>query len=112
MSVDEQIQRVTASLSHLDGFRIKKMFGGASVYSEEVVFCMITRDGIPHFRIGEENIEEYKVAGMKPFAPKGRQSKMIMPYYTVPEGLWEDQEKLEQWVEKALVEAKSAKKKK
>ena len=112
MEVDQVIEQVQGHLGHLPGFRFKKMFGGASIYSDDVVFCMITREGVPHFRIGPGNLQDFKDEDQVPFAPKTKSKKLQpMPYYTVPSELWEDQRKLEVWVGKAISEAKAAKKK-
>lgn len=111
--VEIQLQVFTERLGHLEGFRSRKMFGGASLYSEEVVFCMITKAGIPHFRIGDNNLQDYLDAGQKPFSPGDGKGKMKkggkMPYYTIPEEVMADQIKLEAWAAKAITASKKAK---
>ena len=109
--VELQIEELSGRLGHMPGFRFKKMFGGASLYSDEVVFCMITRNGTPHFRIGPSNLPDYEKAGQKPFAPGGKHGDKAMPYYTIPANVMEDQVELEKWASKAVVAAKEAKKK-
>lgn len=107
--VEIQIEEMTQRLGHLSGFRSKKMFGGASLYSDEVVFCMITRSGVPHLRVGPSNIQDYERAKQRAFVPGGKHGDMSMPYYTIPESVMEDQIQLEVWAGKAIVAAKEAK---
>lgn len=109
--VELQIEELTDRLGHMPGFRHKKMFGGASLYSDEVVFCMITRNGTPHFRIGPSNIVDFENAKQKPFAPGGKHGDQTMPYYTIPADVMDDQVQLEHWAAKAVTAAKEAKKK-
>jgi TfoX/Sxy family transcriptional regulator of competence genes len=87
------------------------MFGGASLYSQEVVFCMITREGRPHFRIGPSNLDDFIAAGQVPFKPGGKYGDGEMPYYTIPQYVMDDQILLEEWAANAIVAAKAAKKK-
>lgn len=109
--VQIQIDLMTERLGHMEGFRVKKMFGGASLYSKEVVFCMITSAGIPHFRVGPGNIEDYKNAGQSAFAPMMKKGRGQMPYYTIPKEVMSDQNQLEEWAGKAVMAAQLAKKK-
>ncbi len=109
--LDSTISLVSDALSHLSGFRVKKMFGGASVYSDDVVFCMITSEAIPHFRIGAGNLTDFQSEGMEPFVHISKKGKRTeMPYYTIPERLWSNQKELETWVQKSVAEAVRAKK--
>ena len=109
--VELQIEELSERLGHMPGFRHKKMFGGASLYSDDVVFCMITRNGIPHFRIGPSNLSDFEKAGQKAFAPGGKHGDKTMPYYTIPSDVMDDQLQLEKWASKAVKAAKEAKKK-
>ena len=110
-NLDSTIDYVSEALGHMSGFRVKKMFGGASVYSNDIVFCMITDKAIPHFRIGPGNLPDFESEGMEPFVHISKKGKRTeMPYYTVPERLWSNQEELEIWVQKSIEEAIKAKK--
>ncbi|MDX1686080.1 MAG: TfoX/Sxy family protein [Saprospiraceae bacterium] len=107
--VDEALDMLVPRFSHLPGFKYRKMFGGASLYSDGLVFCLITNEGIPHFRIADSNIQDYIDAGQEAFSPKMKNAKGVMPYYTIPEEVIEDQLKLEEWAEKAIRAAREAK---
>ncbi len=111
MSVsDEYIDFVRDLLSPLGEITVRRMFGGAGIYSDGLFFALIENDTL-RFKVDESNRADFEEAGMGPFKPY-KDKKEIMQYYEVPIEVLEDGPTLSDWAEKALDVARTAKKKK
>lgn len=86
----------------------RKMFGGVGVYIDGIFCAIISSSNTFYLRVGPNNIEDYKQAGMQKF-PGGKGAGM--PYYEVPEDVVEDSSTLDEWAHRAKEEALAAKKK-
>ncbi len=90
----------------------RRMFGGFGIFLVGVMFGLIGFDEL-FFKVDDGNQSDYEHAGMGPFSYQGRNGRISMSYWRVPEEIFEDPEQLSQWAEKALAAArrvKSAKK--
>jgi len=62
----------------------------------------IKKNGKLYFKVGDYNRADYEKHGSKPFTYTGQKGKTYeMSYWEVPDDCLEDQEMLEQFVEKA-----------
>ncbi len=86
----------------------RKMFGGVGVYVDRVFCAIISSSNTFYLRVGPNNIEDFKQAGMQKF-PGGKGAGM--PYYEVPEDVLEDSSSLDEWAARAKDAAAAAKKK-
>ncbi len=93
----EQLESVTPC-------RSRKMFGGAGIYQDDIMFGLISSDNQLYFRVDDNNRPDFEAAGMPQF--------MSMPYFQLSEELLEDEAAVRPWVEKALAAAIAGKKKK
>ena len=91
---------VVDQLGKLGYVTIKKMFGGAGIYYEGLIFGLLA-DDILYFKEDDYNKSDYIMAGMKPFKPFDNKP-MVMPYYEVPVDILENREQLAEWAKKAL----------
>ncbi|HZK85898.1 MAG TPA: TfoX/Sxy family protein [Desulfosporosinus sp.] len=73
---------VGEQLAQLGFVTIKKMFGCASLYYEDLIFAIIG-DDVLYFKVDDSNKSHYEREGMKPFQPFDDRP-MIMPYYELP----------------------------
>ena len=89
---------VVDQLGKLGYVTIKKMFGGAGIYYEGLIFGLLA-DDILYFKVDDSNKSDYLIADMKPFEDK----PMLMPYYEVPVDILENREQLAEWAKKALI---------
>ena len=88
----------------------KKMFGGIGIFSDSMMFALITGEDIFMLKTNESNRADFESLGMPPFTIKGKAG--AMPYYTVPEEVLEQTHELKIWADKAFEVAQKAKKKK
>ncbi|WP_088186135.1 TfoX/Sxy family protein [Desulfosporosinus sp. FKA] len=102
MSVSDSFKEyVIDQLGKLGFVTVKKMFGGASIYYDGLIFGLLA-DDVLYFKVDDSNKSDYIMAGMKPFKPFD-DKPMLMPYYEVPVDILENREQLAEWAMKALL---------
>ena len=97
----DQLRRV------LPDVRARRMFGGAGLYSGELIFALVDDDML-YFKVDGETRPDYEARGLRPFQPFG-EGTATMQYYPLPEDLLEDPEALRPWSEAAVAVARRAK---
>lgn len=89
-------------LDQLDGWgnvHIKKMFGGAALYQEELAFGMIAHNRV-YLKVDSSNIDKYEKAGctqLKPF----KNNKTVLSFYNVPDEIFEDADEFKKWAQES-----------
>lgn len=91
---------VEEQLDALSGLRIKRMFGGFGLYSNEVFFAIIHGEKL-YFRTDDETRKHYEAAGMEVFITPGRKTP-LRKYYEVPLAVIERRRELTIWAREAL----------
>lgn len=95
-------------LAHFEPLRIKRMFGGAGIYSGEIFFAILVDDAL-YLKVGDSNRAEYEQRGLGPFTYETKTGRTgTMSYYPVPPEVLEDPEVLGLWVRGALEAARQA----
>jgi len=106
---DEFVEYVIDQLRAWQDVQVRKMFGGAGLYSAGVMFGLIA-DDVAYLKVDDANRQEYVQAGSAPFQPFPDKKKMIMTsYYEIPPGVLEDPAQLAEWAERSLVVARKEK---
>ena len=100
MSVSEEyIEYVIDQLTGFGAVTSRRMFGGAGLYHNGVMFALIADDTL-YFRVDDTNRSDYEDAGSGPFLPYPGKSS-VMPYYEVPVDIIETRDMLARWAEDA-----------
>jgi DNA transformation protein len=81
----------------------KSMFGGFGVFHEGDMFGLIAGD-VFYLKADDSNREDYVKRGSPQYKP--------MPYFRVPDDIFEDADELTKWAQKAVAVAHTAPKKK
>jgi DNA transformation protein len=82
--------------------RIRPMFGGAGIYSGDLMFGLIADERI-YLKVDDTNRADFEAEHCGPFvyrAPDGKE--MPMGYYAAPDRLYDEPEELKAWAMKAL----------
>jgi DNA transformation protein len=92
---------------------IKRMFGGAGIWSEGLMFGLIF-DGAIFLKVDETSIPDFEREGSKPFVytrakSKGRVGRASLSYWRLPERLYDDPDELAVWANRALTIAERKK---
>jgi DNA transformation protein len=100
------LEQIAAQLGGLPELAIRRMFGGAGLYSAGVFFGVVDDDRV-YFRIGDGNREDFKRAGSVAFQPVPQ--KPAMAYFSVPTMVIARSERFVEWAKKAVDAARAAK---
>jgi DNA transformation protein len=92
---------------------MKRLFGGAGLYSESLMFGLVF-DGAIYLKVDETSIPDFEREGSKPFVysrakSPGRVGRHSMSYWRLPERLYDDPDELVVWAERALAIAERKK---
>ena len=92
------------------GFRpvsVRRMFGGAGIYADGVMFGLIADDVI-YLKAGESNEADFLAEDLPPLTYRaGNGKRAIMSYRRMPDRLYDDPDELAQWASRALAAAMS-----
>ncbi|HVJ47892.1 TfoX/Sxy family protein [Desulfitobacterium sp.] len=103
MAVSESFKDYVLDQLELFGsVTIKKMFGGAGIYHDGLIFGLLA-DDVLYFKVDDSNRSDYEQAEMEPYRPSFVNKPMSMPYYEVPADIIEDNKRLVDWARKALL---------
>lgn len=111
MVSDAKVEELIAKLQLCAPVTKRSMFGGYGLFIEGVMFGLVA-DGQPFFKGDGQNLEQYKLAGSKPFEYDRKGKPIQMSYYAVPDWVLEDVRELSDWVESARLAAIRSKAKK
>ena len=85
---------------------LKRMFGGAGLYSEGLMFALLF-DGAIFLKVDEASIPDFEREGSRPFVytrakSRGRVGRHSLSYWRLPERLYDDPDELALWAARAL----------
>lgn len=104
---DGMIAFLQEQLRGLGPIKIRRMFGGAGVYADGVMFALVA-DDVLYFKANEKSCRPYKDEGMGPFVYDGKGKSVTMSYWHVPERLFDEPDEMLEWARAALCVARSA----
>jgi len=108
---DEFVDYVIDQLAGWADVSARKMFGGAGLYCDGVMFGLIA-DDVAYLKVDDTNREDFVKAGSSAFNPFPEKTKTyVMSYYEIPADVLEDPELLSKWAKRALTVARKKKKK-
>ena len=108
-SFGEFLQDQLRPLGHVT---VRRMFGGAGVYCDGLMFGLVSDDTL-YFRVDDGNRGAFEAEGLSPFTYEGKGRTVVLPYWRVPERLFDEPEEMIDWARAALAAARrvAAKKK-
>ncbi len=109
MAVSQSSIEQAQDLFHPFGaIRVKKMFGGAGVYCDELFFAIMD-DGAIYFKADDETRKAFEGRGLSQFTFEMKDgSSASMSYYAAPEEIFDDEDELRRWTTLALDAARRA----
>jgi DNA transformation protein len=94
-------------LSGLGPVSVRRMFGGAGVYADGVMFGLVADDTL-YLKADDDTKRAFEAEGLGPYG-YGRPGKRIdLPYWRAPERLLDDPEEMAAWARVALGVARRA----
>lgn len=99
------LEAVREALGFVPGLRAKRMFGGAGIYTGDVMFALALDDAL-YLKSDVETDAAFEARGLDPFVWRDRTGREVaMSYRQAPEELWEDEEAARDWAELAIAAA-------
>jgi DNA transformation protein and related proteins len=83
---------------------VRRMFGGAGIYSKGLMFGLVF-DGAIYLKVDESSIPDFEREDSRPFVysrSAGRIGQHSLPYWRLPERLYDDPDELAIWAARAL----------
>lgn len=110
MSLDAVIEQAKELFAGLGNVTHRKMFGGASLYHDGLIFALIVDEEIMLKATGGF-ADELKAQGAHPFVySKGKHKPTQMPYWSLPDSALDDPDEAVALARRALECSRAAKK--
>ena len=98
---------VIEQLEPIEPVRVKRMFGGAGVYTRKTgLFVGIIADDRLYLKVDDSSRPDYAARGMDPFRPYPSKDIASKSHYELPADVLEDMDELRAWFLRALAIAK------
>lgn len=104
----DYVEFVHELLAPLGQVSVRRMFGGAGVYSRGVMFGLIA-DDVLYLKADADSRRDFETYGMGPFVYEGRGKPVAMSYWQVPAEVLDDPDAALAWGRKALEVARQQK---
>lgn len=87
---------------------VRKMFGAAGVYCDDLFFAVLDED-VVYLKTDGESLGEFERAGAAPFTFESKDRGMVtMAYYAAPGDFYDDPDETRRWTTLALDAARRA----
>ncbi len=92
---------------------VRRMFSGAGIFADGLMFGLVVRDAI-YLKADDGNRADFEREGCAPFTytrgkKSGRPSQHALPYWRLPERLYDDPDELALWARRAFAAAERKK---
>jgi DNA transformation protein len=95
-------------LEPLGAIALRRMFSGAGLYCDGVIFGLILGDAL-HFKVDDGNRAAYEAEGMAPFSYEARgKTVQVGAYWRAPERLLDEPDDMLAWARAALAAGRRA----
>jgi DNA transformation protein len=109
---NEFVEFVKDQMAPLGAIVSRRMFSGAGLYYDGVIFALILRD-VLYLKVDEGNRAAYEAEGLSPFSYQVKARTVeIGSYRRVPERLFDDADEMVEWARAALAAGRRAEAKK
>ncbi len=95
------VEFVAEQMAFVGGLRMRAMFGGYGIYQDDCMFALIADDRL-YFKTDVATRGDFEAKGLSPFTYVVRGKTLTMQYFEAPPEVFEAQETMRAWVQKAL----------
>lgn len=97
----EFLDYVVEQMSFIRGLHVRAMFGGYSVYQNDLIFAIIVKD-VLYLKTDAVIQRDFDEKGLLPFTYVAQGKFVSMQYFEAPPDVFEEPNSMRNWVEKAL----------
>jgi DNA transformation protein len=94
-------------LSDLGDVTARRMFSGAGIYIDGVIFALVI-DDVLYLKTDEESRPAFEAEGLEPFSFMKQGKRISTSYWRAPELLVDDRAEMQEWAARALRAARHA----
>ena len=91
----------------IDGVSFRKMFGGIGIFRQGIMFALVDDETL-YLRADETSSIDFKAESCGPFVYDGKNRPHIMPYWRLPERLYDEPDDFRRWALNAFAVAERA----
>jgi DNA transformation protein len=99
------VELLKDALSGLGPVSVRRMFGGAGVYADGVMFGLVADDTL-YLKADDDTKRAFEAEGLDRFGYDARGKRIDLPYWRVPERLLDDPDETAAWARTALAVAR------
>jgi DNA transformation protein len=81
------------------------MFGGSGVFCDGLMFAIVADDTL-FLKVDDGNRAAYEAEGLEPLTYEAKGRTIVLPYWQVPERLFDEPEEMLAWARDALAAAR------
>ncbi len=108
MPVSEQFKdHVLDLLAPIDGLAVKRMFGGAGIFRDGLMFALMIDDRL-YFKIDEKTKADFAAMHSEAFTYRRGGKTITLSYFEAPEDLLDDGDEIIIWAGRAWEAARRA----
>jgi DNA transformation protein len=86
------------------GVAFRRMFGGVGIFKETLMFALIA-DDVLYFKANDATKAAFEAEDCGPWSYESRKGTMAMPYWRVPERLFDEPDEFAEWARRAFAVA-------
>jgi DNA transformation protein and related proteins len=90
------------------GVSFRKMFGGIGIFRQGIMFALVADDTL-YLKADEVSAIDFKAEGSGPFIYDGKTKPHVMPYWRLPERLYDEPGEFRHWALNAFAAAERVK---
>ena len=102
---DRMIEQMEELFSVVDGVSVRRMFGGLGIFREGLMIALVSND-ILYMKADAETAPAYEAEGCGQWSYAAKSRVMPMPYWQLPERLYDEPEEFRTWALAAFDVAK------
>jgi len=94
----DDIRELFAAFGPVD---VRRMFGSAGIFVDAAMFALV-HDGVIYLKADEQSMPAFEREGLEPFTYRRRGQSASLPYWRMPDRLYDDPEELAAWAREAV----------
>ena len=99
---------IEEALAPLGRISVKRIFSSGGVYCDGTLFAIASED-VLYLKADAATRAEFEAEGSRPFTVHMKTRPTAMPYWSVPERLYDETDELVDWARKSLAAARRSK---
>jgi len=84
--------------------RVRRMFGGAGIFCEDLMFALVARE-VLYLKVDDENRAQFEAEGLEAFSYESKGKRVQLSYFRAPDETLDSPALMHPWARSALAAA-------